>query len=129
MLDRATAAHDQVGDDTEDGDRPHDPERTQRQSLPERTKSPVQLMQPAQRLLVRSQLPYARGAVPEPWPRCAGHSSRSRAVGRLGLTHWLVRNVLEGDNGVERVPVELQGCPAVAAVPAFPELAVGETGK
>jgi hypothetical protein len=47
MLDRATADHEQVGDDTEDGHRPHDPELTQRQSLPERMKSPVQLMQPA----------------------------------------------------------------------------------
>jgi len=49
MLDRATANHDQVAADTEDGDRSHDPELTKRQSLPERMKSPVELVQPAQR--------------------------------------------------------------------------------
>ena len=54
MLDRATANHDQVDADTENGHGSHDPERTQRQSLPERMKSPVELMQPAQRSLAGS---------------------------------------------------------------------------
>jgi hypothetical protein len=51
MLDRATANHDQVDADTEDRHRSRDPELTQRQSLPEGMKSPVELMQPAQRSL------------------------------------------------------------------------------
>ena len=51
----------QVDTDTEDGHRSHDPQLTQRQSLPERMKAPVELMQPAQRLLARSSLAYARG--------------------------------------------------------------------
>jgi hypothetical protein len=64
MLDRATASHDQIGADTEGGHRSHDPERTQRQSLPELMKSPVELMEPAQGALAGSQLTYARGAIP-----------------------------------------------------------------
>jgi hypothetical protein len=51
---RTTANHDQVDADTKDGHRSHDPELTQRQSLPERMKSPVELMQPAQRSLAGS---------------------------------------------------------------------------
>jgi hypothetical protein len=54
MLDRATANHDEVNADTEDGHRSPDPELTQRQSLPERMKSPVEPMQPAQRSLAGS---------------------------------------------------------------------------
>jgi hypothetical protein len=54
MLDRATANHDQVDADTEDRHRSRDPELTQRQSLPEGMKSPVELMQPAQRSLAGS---------------------------------------------------------------------------
>jgi hypothetical protein len=54
MLDRATANHDQVDADTEDGHRSHDPQLTQRQSRPERMKSPIELMQPAQRSLAGS---------------------------------------------------------------------------
>jgi hypothetical protein len=42
---------------------------------------------------------------------------------------WLARGVVEGDEGAERVPAELEGGPAVAAVAALPELAVGETGE
>jgi hypothetical protein len=54
MLDRATANHDQVDADTEDGHYSHDPELTQRQSLPERMKSPVKLMQAVQRSIAGS---------------------------------------------------------------------------
>jgi len=48
MLDRATANHDQVDANTQDGHRSHDPELTQAVS-PRRMKRPVELMQPAQR--------------------------------------------------------------------------------
>jgi hypothetical protein len=54
MLDRATSSHDQVDADTEEGHRSHDPELAQRQSLPNRMKSQVELMQPAQRSLAGS---------------------------------------------------------------------------
>ena len=54
MLDRTTANHDEVDTDTEDGRRSHDPQLTQRQSLPERMQSPVELMQPAQGSLAGS---------------------------------------------------------------------------
>jgi hypothetical protein len=54
MLNRATANHDQVNANTEDGHRSPDPELTQRQSLPERMKSPAEPMQPAQRSLAGS---------------------------------------------------------------------------
>ena len=45
---------DQVGDHSDGGDRSGDPEPPQRQSLPERVKSPVELVQPAQCTLAGS---------------------------------------------------------------------------
>ena len=54
MLDRATADHDQVDADTEDGHRSDDPELTQRQSLPERMKSPIESIQLTQRSFAAS---------------------------------------------------------------------------
>src|SRR5437868_6709024 len=41
----------------------------------------------------------------------------------------LARGVVEGDDGVELVPAELEGGPVVAAVAACPELAIGETSE
>jgi hypothetical protein len=87
MFDRAAANRDQVDDDTEKGHRYRDPELTQGQPLPEGMKSPVELMYSAERSVTGSQLAHVGGAITKPWPRCAGHSSRSRTVGRLGLTH------------------------------------------
>src|SRR5712672_2886176 len=152
MFDRPAAGHDQVGDYTEDGHRPHHPELTQGQPLPQRMKSSVELMYSTERSVAGSQLTNIGGAITKPWPRCARPSSSFRTVNRRDLTgpassasdhqacggnpvtipktsQRLARYVVESKNGVERVPVELQGGPAVAAGAAFPELAVGETGK
>jgi hypothetical protein len=63
MLDRATASHDQVDADTEEGHCSRDPELTQRQSLSYRMKSQVELMQAAQRSVAGPQLAYVRATV------------------------------------------------------------------
>jgi hypothetical protein len=52
-----------------------------------------------------------------------------KPVTRPQAIRWSARGVVEGDERVERVPAELEDGPVVAAVAAFPELAVSETGE
>jgi hypothetical protein len=52
-----------------------------------------------------------------------------KPVTRPQAIRWSPHSVVEGDEGVERVPAELEDGPVVAAVAAFPELAIGETSE
>jgi hypothetical protein len=60
---------------------------------------------------------------------CRPLDVQRKPVTRPQAIRWLARGVVKGDDGVERVPAELEGGPVAAAVAAFPELAIGETSE
>jgi hypothetical protein len=58
------------------------------------------------------------------------HNQRRRKpVTHPQAIRWLARGAVEGNEGVERVPTELEDGPGVALIAALPEPTVGEAGE